>query len=62
MKNKNIALIGASSEIASSFINIASQNGHNLFCITSNDSFNQNCYKKLIVKKYLFLLDTIMNN
>ena len=53
MKNKNIALIGASSEIASCFINTSNQNGHNLFCITSNNSFNENCYKKLIVEDYL---------
>jgi nucleoside-diphosphate-sugar epimerase len=61
MKNMNIALIGASSEIASSFIDISNQNGDNVYCVTSNSSFNQSCYKKLFVNDYLLDQDEILS-
>jgi hypothetical protein len=61
MKHKNIALIGASSEIASSFIDISNQKGDKIYCVTSNNSFNKDCYKKLIINDYIEDRDKVVS-
>ena len=60
MKEKNIALIGASSEISKDLLILLNEEGYRTYCVTTKSNDSLKCYKKLHIQDYLKEQDKII--
>ncbi|MDC3227030.1 hypothetical protein OBA39_02895 [Acidimicrobiaceae bacterium] len=60
MKEKNIGLIGASSEISKDLLTLLNKEGYKTYCVTTKSNDSLKCYKKLSVQDYLEDKDKII--